>query len=431
MNIMIIHTVKQGDTIWKLARTYGVSPERILSDNAVSNPNRLVIGQALLILLPETIHTVRPGDTLTSIASQYGTDITTILQNNPSIILNPSLYTGEKLTISFQSEKTRNILLNGYAYPYVNMDVLRQTLPYLSMLTIFGYGVSADGTLIKIDDQPLIDMARRYQVAPIMLLSSITEEGTFSGERASNLFRNIELQNAVIQEIIQTMKQKGYYGLDVDFEYVNQEDSEAYLQFLRNVTRQLNQEGFRVNVDLAPKTSAAQAGLLYEAHDYAKIGAIADTVLIMTYEWGYTYGPPMAVAPIDKVREVVEYAVTEIPVSKILMGVPNYGYDWVLPYMRGETRATSIGNQQAIQIAARNNAQIQFDETAQSPYFRYWDANRQEHIVWFEDVRSILAKMNLISEFDLLGAGYWNVMRPFVQNWLLVSNLFQITKLIS
>lgn len=428
---MIIHTVKQGDTIWKLARTYGVSPERILSDNAMSNPNRLVIGQALLILLPETIHTVRPGDTLTSIASQYGTDITTILQNNPSIILNPSLYAGEKLTISFQSEKTRNILLNGYAYPYVNMDVLRQTLPYLSMLTIFGYGVSADGTLIKIDDQPLIDMARRYQVAPIMLLSSITEEGTFSGERASNLFRNIELQNAVIQEIIQTMKQKGYYGLDVDFEYVNQEDSEAYLQFLRNVTRQLNQEGFRVNVDLAPKTSAAQAGLLYEAHDYAKIGAIADTVLIMTYEWGYTYGPPMAVAPIDKVREVVEYAVTEIPVSKILMGVPNYGYDWVLPYMRGETRATSIGNQQAIQIAARNNAQIQFDETAQSPYFRYWDANRREHIVWFEDVRSILAKMNLISEFDLLGAGYWNVMRPFVQNWLLVSNLFQITKLIS
>ena len=105
MNIMIIHTVKQGDTIWKLARTYGVSPERILSDNAVSNPNRLVIGQALLILLPETIHTVRPGDTLTSIASQYGTDITTILQNNPSITLNPSLYAGEKLTISFQSEK--------------------------------------------------------------------------------------------------------------------------------------------------------------------------------------------------------------------------------------------------------------------------------------------------------------------------------------
>ena len=428
---MIIHTVKQGDTIWKLARTYGVSPERIMSDNAVANPNQLVIGQALLILLPETIHTVRPGDTLTSIASQYGTDITTILQNNPSIILNPSLYAGEKLTISFQNEKTREILLNGYAYPYINRNVLRQTLPYLSMLTIFGYGVSADGTLIEIDDQPLIDMARRFQVAPIMLLSSITEEGTFSGERASSLFRNTQLQNAVIQEIIQTMKQKGYYGLDVDFEYVNQEDSEAYLQFLRNITRQLNQEGFRVNVDLAPKTSASQAGLLYEAHDYAKIGAIADTVLLMTYEWGYTYGPPMAVAPVDKVRQVVEYAVTEIPSSKILMGIPNYGYDWTLPYMRGETRATSIGNQQAIQIAQRNNAQIQFDETAQSPYFRYWDGNRREHIVWFEDVRSILKKMNLISEFDLLGAGYWNVMRPFMQNWLLVSNLFQITKLIS
>lgn len=427
---MIIHTVTQGDTLWKLAKTYGVSPKRIQSDNAISDPNRLVVGQSLLILLPDTIHTVRPGDTLTRIANQYGTDVTAILQNNPSLSLNTNLYPGEQLTISFQGEKTRNILINGYAYPYINKNVLRQTLPYLSMLTIFGYGVSAGGTLIEIDDQPLIELTRRYRVAPIMLLSSVTEDGTFSGERASRLFQDLALQNAVIAEIIQTMKQKGYYGLDVDFEYVNQEDSEAYLEFLRNITRQLHQEGFRVNVDLAPKTSATQPGLLYEAHDYAAIGAIADTVLLMTYEWGYTYGPPMAVAPVDKVRQVVEYAVTEIPVSKLLMGVPNYGYDWTLPYMRGETRATSIGNQQAIQIATRNNAQIQFDEAAQSPYFRYWDSNRREHIVWFEDVRSILAKMNLISEFDLLGAGYWNVMRPFIQNWLLVSNLFRITKLI-
>ena len=119
------------------------------------------------------------------------------------------------------------------------------------------------------------------------------------------------------------MREKGYVGLDVDFEYIQPEDSAAYVGFLQNATARLHAEGYFVNTDLAPKTSSRQRGLLYEAHDYGSIGAVSDTVLLMTYEWGYTYGPPLAVAPLDRVREVVEYAVTQIPVRKILMGIPN------------------------------------------------------------------------------------------------------------
>ena len=91
----------------------------------------------------------------------------------------------------------------------------------------------------------------------------------------------------------------------------------------------------------------------------------------MTYEWGYTYGPPMAVAPLSMVRRVVDYAVTEIAPGKIDLGIPNYGYDWPLPFVRGETAATTIGNVEAVRLAVRYNAVIQFDETAQSPYFYY------------------------------------------------------------
>ena len=87
---------------------------------------------------------------------------------------------------------------------------------------------------------------------------------------------------------------------------------------------------------LAPKTSAGQKGTLYEGHDYTAIGAACDAALLMTYEWGYTYGPPMAVAPIRNVRQVVEYALTEIPPEKIWLGVPTYGYDWTLPYEKGQ-----------------------------------------------------------------------------------------------
>ena len=108
----------------------------------------------------------------------------------------------------------------------------------------------------------------------------------------------------------------------------------------------------------APKTSDRQRGILVEGVDYAKLGENADAVFLMTYEWGYTYGPPMAVAPLDKVREVVEYALTRIPPEKIILGIPNYGYDWPLPYERGITRARSIGNEEAVWGPGGNGASV-------------------------------------------------------------------------
>lgn len=427
---MYIHVVQRGDTIWNIASRYGVSTQRIIMDNGLASQPFLVEGQALIILIPEIIHTVRSGETLASIAAAYNTTEMELLQKNPNLIQNRRLRTGQQITINFEGGNERNVYMNGYAYPYINRDVLTRALPYLTDLTLFSYGFTETGELIPINDQPLINLAYQYQAAPIMLISSITEDGNFSGEKASLLFNNLQLQNTVINNMIAVMNEKGYLGLDIDFEYVNPEDGDAFIEFVRNTTEKMHQNGYRVNVDLAPKTSSAQAGLLYEAHGYAELGAIADTVLLMTYEWGYTYGPPLAVAPLNNVRQVVTYAVSQIPPNKIMLGIPNYGYDWKLPYERGVTRATGIGNEEAIRIAAENGAEIQFDETAQSPFFEYYARDRSKHIVWFEDVRSIRGKFNLITEFNLRGAGYWNVMRPFSQNWALLSQTFGIRKVV-
>lgn len=133
----------------------------------------------------------------------------------------------------------------------------------------------------------------------------------------------------------------------------------------------------------------------------------------------------MAVAPLNMVRRVVEYAVTEIPPQKIKLGIPNYGYDWPLPYERGVTRARTIGNIEAVQIAIEHGVNIQFDEVAQSPFFRYTEEGI-EHEVWFEDARSIRAKFGLIQEFGLVGAGYWQLMQLFRANWLLMADTFWI-----
>ena len=426
---MYIHVVKKGDTIWKIANQYGVSTQRIISDNGLRNPRGLVVGQALLILIPKTTYTVRPRDTLQTIARQFGVTVMQLLQNNPTLIDAPYLSPGQVIVVDFQQEKRRQITLNAYAYPHINRSVLKRALPCLTYLTIFGYGFTVDGELIGIDDQPLIDLAYEYQTGPVMLLSTITEDGNFSGARAKRLFEDPALQDTVIANLLETMERKGYIGLDLDFEYIQPEDGPAYAAFLQKVTARMHEQGYFVNAALAPKTSAAQAGLLYEAHDYGVIGATVDTVLLMTYEWGYTYGPPMAVAPLNRVRQVVEYAVSEIPPEKIFLGIPNYGYDWILPFERGVTRATSIGNEYAVEIAARRGAEIQFDQTAQSPYFEYYSDGRK-HVVWFEDVRSIQAKFDLLDEYGLRGAAYWNAMRPFSQNWAFVSAAYNIRKVL-
>lgn len=137
----------------------------------------------------------------------------------------------------------------------------------------------------------------------------------------------------------------------------------------------------------------------------------------------------MAVAPLPSVRRVLEYALTEIPANKIFLGIPNYGYNWKLPYIKGESKAVTLGNVTAINLAISKGSEILYDEASQSPYFYYTDPDGIERVVWFEDVRSLNGKFSLAAENSLRGCGYWNLMRPFPQNYLLLNGTFIIEKI--
>ena len=427
---MIIHVVQPGETIYSIANRYNVSPQKIIIDNELTNPNVLVPGQTLVILIPDMVHIVQPGETLADIARRYNTTTVRLLQLNPFIEFADQVIPEDQITITSSEEARGPIYVLGYTYPHIDRNVLMKTLPYLTYLTIFTYGITEEGQLLDIDDEELIRMAKDFGVAPLMLISTLTEEGTFSNELAHTILNDPVVQNNLIENVLQNMREKGYYGLDIDFEYVLPEDEEAFINFIQNVHDRISPEGFLLFTALAPKTSADQPGLLYEAHNYPRIGEASDEVLLMTYEWGYTYGPPMAVAPADKVREVLDYAVTEIPRDKTYMGIPNYGYDFMLPYVQGVSRADSLSNVEAVELAARVGATIQYDQVAQAPYFVYHDDQGRLHRVWFEDARSIMAKLNLFNEYGFEGVGYWNVMRYFPQNWLVVSNLYNIAKVL-
>lgn len=423
---MDIHVVQRGETLFSIARQYGVPMSRLIADNMLPDPSGLVVGQTLVIRYPASVHTVRSGETLSAIARRYGLSVRQLQRNNPVLEGSTQIYPGQMLVIRYRETSQIPVWVNGYAYPFIDRPLLRRTLPFLSYLTPFTYGITPEGGLVVPDDEWLISTALAGGVAPLMHLSTLTEEGGFSNELAHLVLTDRQVQDTLVQNIIETLQRKNYRGLDIDFEYVFPEDGATYAAFIRRLSGELNPLGYPVITALAPKTSAQQRGLLYEAHDYSAIGAAANEVLLMTYEWGYAYSLPMAVAPIPNVRAVIEYALTEMPAQKIWLGIPNYGYDWTLPVIQGETRAISISNQYAVALAARYRAEIQYDERAQTPWFRYLDENGREHEVWFEDARSIFAKLQLIQEYGLKGAGYWNLMRPFPQNWVILNALFSI-----
>ena len=417
------HVIEVGETLWSIAQQYGMTVHAIIQANPqLTNPNSLIPGTILYI--PPITYTVQSGDTLWNIANRYGTTVQNIANENQ--LDNPNqLYVGMPLVIP-RPKKT--IEVNAYTYQSSEAAVRSiQDIGYLlTYLSPFAYKIQEDGTLQELDDQAMVDAALAQNVAPMMSLTNFT-----STEAGSNLAHVIlssaDLREKVISEILAEMEDRGYTVLNVDFENVLPEDRENYNRFLQSAVDRLHPKGYLVSTALAPKTSAEQAGTLYEAHDYEAHGRIVDFVVLMTYEWGYRMGPPQAISPLDQMRLVVEYALSVMPAEKIFLGFQIYARDWLLPHVEGQ-EAETFSPQEAIRRAVRYGSVIQYDPVAQSPFFRYTDDEGREHEVWFEDARSAQAKFELVKQYGLRGVSYWALGFPYPQNWALLNSNFTIKK---
>lgn len=467
-----IHVVKRGDSLWRISRQYGVSTTEIVRMNALENPEMLVIGQALVIPQPYLRYTVQLGDTLANIAAHYGTTVQEIMQTNNmthptslypgQIIVIPVIYhtvragdTFYKIAASYgttpeaivqvnqlttssrlyigQSLKIPTVLkpiidVNAFLYTFgqAGAQQVREVAYDLTYVSPFGYRMKEDGSLEGIEDGPTIQAAQSTGVVPMMAITnfSSTEAGT---DLAHTILSSPDLVEKVLTNSVQVMKDKGYKGLNIDFENVAPADREFYNRFLERAVDRLHPEGYFVSSSLAPKTSANQKGLLVEAHDYPAHGRILDFTVLMTYEWGYRKGPPQAISPINQMKRVLDYAVTAIPRDKILLGFQIYARDWLVPHKKGQ-EAETFDMQEAIRRAVKYKAEIKYDEITQSPFYIYKDEQGRSHEVWFEDARSAKAKFDLVKAYKLRGLSYWVLGYPFPQNWALLGDTFIVRK---
>lgn len=429
MNVLQIHVIQPGDSLYRISQAYGIPVETITEANEINPAHTLVVGQALVIPIVGQYYWVQPGDSLFLIAQRFGISVRTLASVN-QLSASSSLNTGTRLYIPPRPKRSADIVAyiepRGDSVSPELVESAREAAPLLTYLAPFSFRINRDGTL---QPPPLDDFRAIAEQNGVILMMVITnlEGGQFSEEIGHLILNDEAVQNRLLDEIIATAKRLGFRDIHFDLEHLNPEDKEPYNQFLRKAAQRIHQEGFQISTALAPKTSATQTGPWYSAHDYKAHGEIVDFVIIMTYEWGYSGGPPMAVSPIGPVRDVLEYAISEIPASKIMMGQNLYGYDWTLPYVQGGPYARAISPQRAIELARTNNAAIQYDETAQAPFFHYWSEGK-EHVVWFEDARSIQAKFNLLKELGLRGISYWKLGLSFPQNWLLIEDNFDVMK---
>ena len=377
---MTIHTVRPGDTVFKIARSHGIGMQALALANGLADPDRIIVGQSLVI----------PG-------------------------------TG--------AGRRGELTVNGYCYPTIRDEALNEALKHLTFLSVFACQVSAAGELTPMQgDARVIERAKAAGVRPHMVIANIEEGRGFRPEVAQALLESTAAQVRLLEGCVRLMRERGYTGLDVDFEYVPAAVRDSLGCFLAKARAWMHDEGWLLTSAVPPKTADNQGGPLFEGFDFWAQGKYNDFVTLMTYEWGYQGGPPGPVAPIREVRRSVEFAMSRMPKGKILMGIPNYGYDWKIPWQEGAS-ATVVNNPGAVAIAAQQGVNIEFDEKTQTPWFRYTEAGGQRHEVWFEDARSIRAKLELVRELGIAGVSYWTVGLPFAANWTLLEGMFRTRKL--
>ncbi|WP_057912871.1 glycosyl hydrolase family 18 protein [Peribacillus muralis] len=420
---MTIIVVDKGDSLWEIAAKNQVTPSRIIEVNGLESTG-LIPGLALYI--PDAVvanrrYIIRSMDTLSAIARRFGTNVSSIIKANSGIVAS-SLKVGTEILIP--SPYKNQLITLGFAFPTaggVVFEALEENGNKLTYLAIVAYSFTREGYVyVNGDDRPLIAKCIQTGVTPLLMLRNF-QNGDFDADLAGEVLTSSVSRRNLINSLLNFVKDKGYGGVSMDIEFIPPARRSDYVLLLKELKAELNELILHVNVHA--KTADNPDNRIVGGHDYRGIGEAADLVAVMTIDYGYPTGPPEPISPLWWMVEVLRYALTNIPAYKLQAAFPMYGYDWIVPSL--ETKALSAQNAQNLAIAT--GTEISFETTAASPTYSYRreDAN---HVVWFEDIRSISAKYEMIDAYDLIGATYWQIGLAFPQNWAFMDQNIVIIK---
>ena len=291
-------------------------------------------------------------------------------------------------------------------YPY-----LKRYGSSINQLAIFQIPIQNNGTLLGRPSRRLINEAHALGTKAILVVSNLTQHGRFSTALITRLVRDQDFADLVWQNIRDVLVEYQCDGINLDLEKAMPADRSLFSKLIINWATQFKRANFLVSIDVPAKTSDDPLDVWKGSFDYKAIGQAVDEVIIMTYEEHWPASEPGSVASIPWVARTLNYAAANIPLQKIYMGIPIYGYDWP---ENGAGRA--IGYQRAIELARRHGAPLQWNVMQHSTYFRY-ETMGISHTVYFEDLRSLRDKLDLAVQKGIRGVALWEMNLSYPSFW--------------
>lgn len=284
-----------------------------------------------------------------------------------------------------------------------NKDVIDEISP-------FWYGVSPNGQLYGTRNDELVRIAHENN---ILIIPTIHNIGDYNS--VVNVLRDPQLRARHIQYIVDEVLARNYDGIDIDYESLASSLREPYTAFIVDLADALHSHGKMLTVAVHAKSS--DYGGLGGFQDWVVIGQYVDRLRIMTYDYSWRGSGAGPVAPLYWVQEVAEYARSVVDPSKVIIGVPFYGYNW--PNTGGPATAMAWGSIE--DLIERTNSTVnlrQRDTRGQvdESYFTYTTGGVQR-TVWFSTQSSLDSKLSLLQEHDLAGIAIWQLGYEDPKNW--------------
>ena len=249
-----------------------------------------------------------------------------------------------------------------------------------------------------------------YQVWPIFTNSNMSE--------TSKMLSDYKSRENVINQIIKYIKQYNLDGINIDFEGMYETDKDNFSRFLIEIRPRLNEIGAVLSVDVTAPDGAPEWSLCYDRYT---IGKVADYVMFMAYD---QYGVSATKAGTTAGHNWVEANVKkflgqeEVKAEKIILGIPFYTRVWKEINGNVISSVVNIGN---VNNLIPSNATKTWDEDLQQYYVEYKKGGAT-YKIWVEDEKSIEAKLDLVSKYNLGGAAYWEYDRATNSIWNLIES---------
>ncbi|WP_139693898.1 glycosyl hydrolase family 18 protein [Sporolactobacillus terrae] len=418
---MFVYTVRTGDSLFAISQKFDVPVDTLRSVNGLAATN-IVTGQALLVT--SDVYTVQPGDSLWTISRMAYVPLSALRQANPGI--NPDqLSIGQKINLpTIERRVATHFSYSQLRTPALDQSVIANNAPYLTYIALFETHFNWNGDLSSLNDNAAVLAAWRGRVTPVLTVTNLTATG-FNSALVQRVLNTPSVQQTLIDNMINMATSSGYGGINIDFEGVLPADRNAFVMFLQALKQRTQSANLNLSIAVPAKTNDDVPWV--RGYDYAAIGAIVDQFFIMAYDWHYSGSEPGATAPIQLVRETLEFAASLMDRNKIIMGTPFYGYDWPIPFS-AQNPGRAITYQAAIDLAMSEQVPINYSTTDQAAYFYYTDDSGQNRVVWFEDVRSLFAKAQLVYDSRIAGIGSWQINFPMAVYPWVFTHFFQIRK---